>query len=247
MQPLRLERALEQVEQAVPPRRVEMGEERPEPDQVELALETGLARIVGRVDRLGAEGLRTEVDGLRKDVARGQPRLREGGLELAQDAAVPGAEVEDPAHLGLTRLEHREPHPADRRAAGRVVRRGTALVDPVIRRGRLDHVAGPDPPEAQHVREPFAVGGVERSQPGARIQPHPAPGVRVDFAVPQHGLVGEEIPERRRPRLLAGGAEPLRLGDQLAEVDLSRLQALVQPAWRFRHRAILLAPMIETR
>ena len=94
-----------------------MREQRAQPDQVEPALQHRLSGIVGGIDRLRAERPCTEVHSLGQNVAGGEARFGECGLELAQDAAVPGSEVEDPLDFHHAGLKHREAHAADRRAA----------------------------------------------------------------------------------------------------------------------------------
>src|SRR5205814_8568594 len=120
------------------------------------------------------------------------------------------------------------------RSAGVAV--GPALVDPIGRRDRLVHVARLAPPEADDVRQPLPVVGVEVGEACLRVEPDPLPRPGVD-AVLYAWVEADQPAERHRLRSFAGRAEALRLQYQVADVHLAVREALLDWAARSRGSA----------
>jgi len=87
-----VDQAVESGQPAVLP---QVGDERADPDQVELGGEGQLAQVGSRVDRRGAELFRAEVDTLALEIAGCDLRVAVVGAQPAQHPAVAAGQVEN--------------------------------------------------------------------------------------------------------------------------------------------------------
>jgi hypothetical protein len=155
----RIQASLEELQEVAPGAWVDVGQQRPGPDQIETVLELDLGRIGVDHDAAGTECLLAELGSQGKGVGRRQLGVGVGGLEEPQDAAPQAAIVEDRLRLAGIGCQLRQPDEAEADLAGASIGVRVPLVH------RIERMPLGDDVEALAVEKPLDVRAIDFDAP----------------------------------------------------------------------------------